>query len=142
MAEIPTPEQIQYATGRLLERRALALTLLATGDHRDDIAAMVCEYADETTPDQIAWRILNYLAERIVEPLMHENPNQGRGADLDRAEGEGAPRSVADAGIDGSHDGSDGRVGQDHAGAASEPKPATDGARASDPPGATPEEGA
>lgn len=67
----------------------------------------------------------------------YENPNQGRGVDLVRTEGEGASRSVADAGIDGSHDGSDGRVGQDHAGAASEPKPATDGVRASDPPGAT-----
>ena len=70
-------------------------------------------------------------------PAAIRNPNQGRGVDLDRTEGEGAPRSVADAGIDGSHDGSDGRVGHDHAGAASEPKPATDGDRASDPPGAT-----
>lgn len=67
-----------------------------------------------------------------------KNPNQGRGVDLDRTEGDGAPRFAADAGIGGSHDGSDGRVGHDHAGAASELKPATDGDRASDPPGANP----
>ena len=70
-------------------------------------------------------------------PAALRNPNQGRGADLVRTEGEGGSRSAADAGIGGAHDASDGRVGQDHAGAPSELKPATDGDRASDPPGAT-----
>ena len=76
----------------------------------------------------------------LVAPIdgsVDKNPNQGRGADLVRTEGEGGSRSAADAGIGGAHDASDGRVGQDHAGAPSELKPATDGDRASDPPGAT-----
>lgn len=72
-----------------------------------------------------------------IDGSVDKNPNQGRGADLVRTEGEGGSRSAADAGIGGAHDASDGRVGQDHAGAPSELKPATDGDRASDPPGAT-----
>lgn len=66
-----------------------------------------------------------------------ENPNQGRGADPDRTEGEDAPRTATDAGIGGPHECVDGRVGHDHAGAQGEPKPAKEGDRASDPPGAT-----
>lgn len=66
-----------------------------------------------------------------------KNPNQGRGSDLDRIEGEDAPLTAADAGIGGPHECVDGRVGHDHAGAQGEPKPATEGDRESDPPGAT-----
>ena len=65
-----------------------------------------------------------------------KNPNQGRGSDLDRIEGEGAPVRDADAGVVAHARSSDGRVGHDHADAPSEPKPATEGDRASDPPGA------
>lgn len=65
-----------------------------------------------------------------------KNPNQGRGDDLDRIEGDGAPVRDADAGVVAHARSSDGRVGHDHADAPSEPKPAQEGDRASDPPGA------
>ena len=68
-----------------------------------------------------------------------ETPNQGRGVDLDRTEGDVGPIvTAADAGAGGHHADSraagvpdDGPVGHDHGGAASEPEPTREGDRPS-----------
>jgi hypothetical protein len=85
--------------------------------------------------------VYDRLRKTIVTVLYEEDgdtqtPTKGRGDDLDRAEGDEAPRHAADAGIGVSHVGLDGPVGHDHGGAASERKPALEGDRASDPSGA------
>ena len=75
-----------------------------------------------------------------------ETPNQGRGVDLDRTEGDVGPIvTAADAGAGGHHADSraagvpdDGPVGHDHGGASSELEPAREGDRESDPPGTAP----
>ena len=85
-----------------------------------------------------------YLEAHLDE--VPEIPNQGRGVDLDRTEGEVGPIvTAADAGTGGHHADSraagvpdDGPVGHDHGGASSELEPAREGDRESDPPGTAP----
>lgn len=77
------------------------------------------------------------VVDQCIDDYMR-TPNQGRGADLAITEGDDGHRHVADAGMGVLVGAVDGPVRQEHGGGASEPKPAQEGERASDPPAADP----
>ncbi len=119
----------------------LAADYLSAWRHHED------ERPDATMKPFREWladQPLAYLEAHLDE--VPELPNQGRGVDLDRTEGEVGPIvTAADAGAGGHHADSraagvpgDGPVGHDHGGAASELEPAREGVRESDPPGTAP----
>ena len=72
---VPTREQVAYATEVLDRRRARALSLLVTAEHRDKVVELVfsftsCAEDEEITAGRVADWILEYIAEVIVAPLL------------------------------------------------------------------------
>lgn len=104
-----------------------------------------CDHPEQITRRHIYAAVMVALADRelwAVTPPPYdpdEIPNQGRGTDLARTEGDDAPELAAAAGTQGEPDrGVDGPVGHDHGGAAGEPEPTLEGDGASEPPHAAP----
>lgn len=76
--EVPTAEQLAYARQRFDARRRKALIAMVTAEHVEQVANYVVTFypdnpeSGEPTAEDVAYRILRYLADRIVEPLLAE----------------------------------------------------------------------
>lgn len=69
---IPTQEQVAYVNKIYDELQARARSIVASGEHIDDIAEMVHKFNDDPdgpTAGVVAGWILTYLSDRIVMPF-------------------------------------------------------------------------